>query len=179
VSYGITPHVRGWNGRPGRRATGGWARERSAGSTAGYITQSTSIWVVMPGRSWVQCHTMSGYVLLGHGYSENPVIVRTRVIIMGRRPKWVGLLVMIAGLFLLSPDLGLADRGGHGHRGHGHRRHWHGGSRVFIRPSIVVPFGLYTRPYWDVYPYPPVVVSPPPVYVQPSPPVAAAPAPPQ
>jgi hypothetical protein len=42
---------------------------------------------------------------------------------------------------------------------------------VFIRPSIVVPFGPYWGPYyWGPYPYPPVVVTPPPqVYVQPAP----------
>jgi len=121
---------------------------------------------------------------------------------MKTQRKWVSILVMLAVLLLVSAGPGYADRGRHGFRGHGFRghvfkghevrghgfRHHHhrfrgshrfGGPRVFIRPSIVVPFGLYGRPYWDAYPYPPVVVAPPPVYVQPSPPVVAAPPPPQ
>ena len=107
--------------------------------------------------------------------------------VMGTRQKWVAILVMLAGLLLLSADLGYTNRGGHRHWGHGHRGHghwghkhwghWHGGSRVFISPSIVVPFGPFWGPYWGAYPaYPPVVAAPP-VYVQPSPP--AAPPPPQ
>jgi hypothetical protein len=69
---------------------------------------------------------------------------------------------------------------GHKFRGHGFRGpHRFGGPRVFIRPSIVVPFGAYWAPYWEPYGYPPVVVAPSPrVYVEPSPPVAAEPPPP-
>jgi hypothetical protein len=133
---------------------------------------------------------------------------------MGTRQTWVGILVMLVGLLLLSADLGYTDRGGHrhwghGHRGHGHwghghrghrhwghwhRGHWHGGSRVFISPSIIVPFGPFWGPHWGWRPHwgwgpgwgwgphwgwgpgwphfahPPVVVIPPPAAVQPSPP---------
>jgi hypothetical protein len=116
---------------------------------------------------------------------------------MRTRPAWVGILVIIAVLLVISTVPGDADRGGHGYRGHGYRSHghpghghkgyghrgWHrsGGVRVFIGPSVVAPFGPYWRPYWEPYPYPPVVVAPsPPVYVEPAPPtVAQLPPPPQ
>ena len=84
---------------------------------------------------------------------------------MRRRQAWIGVLVMIAVLLVISAVPGHADRGGHGHGGHGHR-----GPRVFISPRVVVPFGVYGRPYWEPYPYPPVVMAPPPqVYVEPTP----------
>jgi hypothetical protein len=95
---------------------------------------------------------------------------------MRRRQTWIGVLAMIAVLLLLSTVPGHADRGGHGYKGHGHggyghKGHGHRGPRVFISPRIVVPFGAYWRPYWEPYPYPPVVIAPPPrVYVEPSPP---------
>jgi hypothetical protein len=79
---------------------------------------------------------------------------------------------MIAVLLVISTVPGHADRGGHGykghgHGGHGHKGHGHQGSRVFISPRVVVPFGAYWRPYWEPYPYPPVVMAPPPqVYVE-------------
>ena len=91
---------------------------------------------------------------------------------MSRRQMWIGVLVMIAVLLVISAVPGHADRGGHGykghgykghgHGGHGHRGHWHKGhghqgSRVFISPRVVVPFGVYGRPYWEPYSYPPVV----------------------
>jgi hypothetical protein len=105
---------------------------------------------------------------------------------MRRRQKWIGVLVLIAVLLVISTAPGYADRDGHGskghgyrshgHRSHGHGGHWHKGHRhreprVFVSPRIVVPFGAYWRPYWEPYPYPPVVVAPAPrVYVEPSPP---------
>jgi hypothetical protein len=95
---------------------------------------------------------------------------------MRRRQKWIGVLVVIAVLLLISTVPGHADRGrhgykGHGHGGHGHKGHGHRGPRVFISPRVVVPFGAYWRPYWELYPYPPVVMAPPPrVSVEPSPP---------
>jgi hypothetical protein len=116
---------------------------------------------------------------------------------MGARQKWAGILVMIAVLLLIGALPGYTDRGGHGYRGHGSRGHeyrghgyrghghrgWHrhGGVRVFIRPSIIVPFGAYWGPHWEPYDDPPVVVAPSPrVYVQHSPPAAAQlPPPPQ
>jgi hypothetical protein len=112
---------------------------------------------------------------------------------MGERRKWVGAIVILVVLLLISAVPGHTDRGGyrghgykgdghksHGHRGDGHRGHRHGrpygyrGPRVFIGPRLVVPFG----PYWEPYGYPPVVIAPSPhVYVQPLPPVAAQPYP--
>jgi hypothetical protein len=101
------------------------------------------------------------------------------VMAMGTRRKWVGTLVILAVLLWISAVPGHTDRGGHGYKGHGHKGHGHGGSRVFISPRIVVPFGAYWRPYWEPYPYPLVVIAPPPrVYIQPAPPIAAAPPPP-
>lgn len=103
---------------------------------------------------------------------------------MGTRRQWAGIIVILAVLLWISAVPGHTDRGGHGykghgHKGHGHRGHGHGGSRVFISPRIVVPFGAYWRPYWEPYPYPPLVIAPPPrVYAQPAPPIAAAPPPP-
>ena len=73
---------------------------------------------------------------------------------MRRRQMWIGVLVMIAVLLVISTVPGHADRGGHGYKGHGHGGHGH---------------GAYWRPYWE--PYPPVVMAPPPrVYVESSPP---------
>src|SRR5687768_8228380 len=51
---------------------------------------------------------------------------------MRRRQTWIGVLVMIAVLLLISTVPGHADRGGHGYKGHayrshGHRGHWHRG----------------------------------------------------
>jgi hypothetical protein len=80
---------------------------------------------------------------------------------MRTRQKWVGIILMLAVLLLVYAGPGHAWRGG----------------RVFISPSIVVPFGPFWGPSWGAYPYPPVVAAPPPVYVQPTPPVAAAPPP--
>jgi hypothetical protein len=103
---------------------------------------------------------------------------------MGTRRKWEVALIILAVLIGISTVPGHTDRGGHGyrehgHKGHGYRGHGHGGSRVFISPRIVVPFGAYWRPYWEPYPYPPVVIAPSPrVYVQSLPPIAAAPPPP-
>jgi hypothetical protein len=126
---------------------------------------------------------------------------------MGTGQKWAGMILMLAVLLVISSAPGYAGRGGHGFRGHGFKSHgfkehgfkehgfkghgfrghgfrgshWSGGTRVFIRPSIIVPFGAYGGPYWEPYAYPPVVVAPAPrVYVQPSPPVVAQlPPPPQ
>jgi hypothetical protein len=100
---------------------------------------------------------------------------------MRRRQTWIGVLVMIAVLLVISTVPGYADRGGHGYKGHGHgghgykgyghKGHGHRGPRVFISPRVVVPFGAYWSPYWEPYPSPPVVIAPPPqVYVEPSPP---------
>jgi hypothetical protein len=117
---------------------------------------------------------------------------KRKVIAMGTRRKWVGTIVILVALLVISSVPGYAERGGHGFRGHelrGHGFRGHGfrgphrfgGPRVFIRPSIIVPFGAYWGPHWEPYPYPPVVIAPSPrVYVQPSPPVAAQlPPPPQ
>jgi hypothetical protein len=105
---------------------------------------------------------------------------------MGTQRKWVGALVILAVLLVISAVPGHTDRGGHGYRGHGYRGHGYKGDghrgsyryrgpRVFISPRLVVPFG----PYWEPYPSPPVVIAPSPrLYIQPLPPVAVVPAPP-
>jgi hypothetical protein len=95
---------------------------------------------------------------------------------MGTRRQWVGALVILAVLLWTSVVPEYTDRGGHGYRGHGHKGHGHGGSRVFISPHIVVPFGAYWRPYWEPYGYPPVVIAPSPhAYAQASPPAQLPP----
>ena len=128
----------------------------------------------------------------GYGYGA----VR-KVITMGTRQKWIGMIALVATLLLGSAVPGHTDRGGHGggwHRGswrgggwHGHG--WHGGTRVGIGIGIG-PFwgpywGGYWRPYAYGYPYaypygyPPVVTVPSTqLYVQPSAPAAAPPPPP-
>jgi hypothetical protein len=73
---------------------------------------------------------------------------------LGKRLKWLEMMVLLMALLLASAAPGEA--------------------RVFIEPSIVVPFGPfwapYWTPYWAPYGYPPVVVAPsPPIYVQPPP----------
>ena len=102
---------------------------------------------------------------------------------MGRRQKWVGILVMLAVLLVVCAGPGHTDRGGHGFRGHGFkghtfRGHWHRGHGFrhgfhhgFRGPRVGIGIGLGTfwGPYWPTYAYPPVVVAPPPVVVQPSP----------
>jgi hypothetical protein len=68
------------------------------------------------------------------------------------RQTWIGVLVLISVLLLISTVPGHTDRGGdghkgHWHRGHGHKGHGHREPRVFISPRIVVPFGAYWRLY--------------------------------
>ena len=126
------------------------------------------------------------------GYKHGDV---RKVTTMRTQQKWIGMIVMLAALLLISAVPGHTDYGGdgyrghgyrgreyrgHGYRGHGHRGPYrYGGPRVFISPRLVVPFGPYWRPYWEPYGYPPVVVAPSPrVYVQPVPPVAAQSPPP-
>jgi hypothetical protein len=116
---------------------------------------------------------------------------KRKVMVMGTRQKWVGTIVILAALLFISSMPGYAGRGRHEFRGHEFRGHEFrgshhgfrgshhgfrgphrvGGLRVFIRPSIVVPFGLHGAPHWGSYGYLPVVITPSPrVYVQPSPP---------
>jgi hypothetical protein len=83
----------------------------------------------------------------------------------GKKLKWLGRIVLLAALLLVSAVPGYAR------------------VSVFIGPGVVVPFGPFWAPYWAPYAYPyaypPVVVAPPPpVYVQPSPPVSVQPPPP-
>jgi hypothetical protein len=90
------------------------------------------------------------------GYKHGDV---RKVITMRTQQKWIGMIVMLAALLLISAVPGHTDRGGHGYRGHGYRDHGHrgpyryGGPRVFISPRLVVPFGPYWRPYWEPYGY--------------------------
>src|SRR5919106_5986846 len=116
-------------------------------------------------------------------------MVARKVMAMGTRQKWVGILVMLAMLLFISAMPGYAERGGHGFRGHGFRGHGFrghgfrgphrfGGPRVFIRPHIVVPFRPFWGPYWRPYVSP--YASPyayPPVVAQPGPQVSAPPPP--
>jgi hypothetical protein len=71
------------------------------------------------------------------------------------RWQWLTILGMVVALLVTSPV-----------PGHAWRR-----ARVYVRPSIVVPFEPYWGPYyWGPYAYAPVIVTPPPpVYVQPAP----------
>lgn len=122
---------------------------------------------------------------------------------METRPKWVGLLVILAVLLCLSTLPGDADHGGHGSRGHGFRGHGHGhkghgfhhgfhhgfkghGHRGhgahhgfhhgYRGPRVRVGIGLGTfwGPYWGGEPYWPYEAYPP---VVAPPPVVAQPSP--
>jgi hypothetical protein len=111
---------------------------------------------------------------------------------MGTRQKQASILVMVAVLLASSALPGHTGRDGHGYRGHGSKGHesrghgyrghgyrkWYrsGGARVFISPSLVVPFGSYWGADWEPYDYPPIVAAPSPrVYVAPSPPAQPPP----
>jgi hypothetical protein len=97
----------------------------------------------------------------------------------GTRYLWVGIVVMLAVLFLASAVPGHAWRGGHGFRGRGfHGFHRFGGPRIGIGIGIGPFWGPYWGwgPYWPPYAYPysyPYVY--PPVVVQPAPPVSTPP----
>jgi hypothetical protein len=122
---------------------------------------------------------------------------------METRPKWVGLLVILAVLLCLSTLPGDADRGGHGSRGHGFRGHGHrhkghgfhhgfhhgfkghghrghgahhGFHHGYRGPRVRVGIGLGTfwGPYWGGEPYWPYEAYPP---VVAPPPVVAQPSP--
>jgi hypothetical protein len=127
-----------------------------------------------------------------------------KVITMGTRQKWLGMIVILATLLLGSAGLGYTWQGGHGGGGHrggwhgGHRGGWHGGhgwggTRFGIGIGIGPFWGPYWGPYWGgywrpyasgypyAYPYgyPPVVTVPSTqLSVQPSAPAAAQPPPP-
>jgi hypothetical protein len=133
-------------------------------------------WTGNTGRLWV------------HFQETCAICSKRKVMAMGTRRQWVGTLVIMVVLLVISTVPGHTDRGGHGykghgHRSHGHRSHWHGGHRhgghwhrgwhrsggvrLFISPGLVVPFGSY----WEPYPDPPVVIAPSPrVHVPPAPP---------
>jgi hypothetical protein len=90
---------------------------------------------------------------------------------MRTRQKWVGIIVVLAALLILSAGLGYAWDGGHG---------FHGGFHWFGGPRIGIGIGPFWAPYWGAYPYypyPPVVVAPPPVVVHPSQQLSIQPAP--
>jgi hypothetical protein len=117
----------------------------------------------------------SRYALRGSGQGD-----ARKVRVMGTRPQWVGLLVMLAVLLCLSTLPGYADRGRHRDKGHaytshrhrGHRHRGHGFHHGLRGPRVRVGIGLGTfwGPYWPRYAYPPVVAAPPLVVVQPAPP---------
>jgi hypothetical protein len=80
------------------------------------------------------------------GYEHGDVM---KVITMGTRQKWLGMIVILATLLLGSAGLGYAWQGGRGggwHGGHG----WHGGTRIGIGLGI----GPFWGPYWAPYSYP-------------------------
>jgi hypothetical protein len=109
-------------------------------------------------------------------------MVTRKVMGMGTRQKWVGMILLVAALLLAGAGPGQAWRGGHGFRGHGFH-HGFRGPRVAIGIGIGAgPFwGPYWGwgPYWPRYAYPPVVIAPPPVVVQPSQQLPVQPPPPQ
>jgi hypothetical protein len=96
---------------------------------------------------------------------------------MATRQKWMGMIVILAMLFLGSAGPGYAWQGGW------HGGGWWGGPRVGIGIGVGPFWGPYWGPYWGSYAYPyvypPVVTVPSTqVYVQPSAPAAAQPPPP-
>jgi len=117
------------------------------------VTADLAFGMAIPGRSGVhycQLPCLSHCAVRGYGAQGKDRVIR-KVKAMETKRKWAGIILMLAVLLLA-------------YAGEGHT--WRGG--VFIRPSIVVPFG----PFWGPHPYayPPVVMAPPPVVVQPSPP---------
>lgn len=96
------------------------------------------------------------------GIRERGIVMRNRHEVMGTRQKWMWIVMILGVLLVTSAVPGYAR------------------VRVFVRPSVVVPFGPYYAhyggPYWAPYDYPAVVVTPPPtVYVQPAPQAPAQP----
>jgi hypothetical protein len=113
------------------------------------------------------CRRAAGCYITGsaHGHRRKVITMHTRHSTRGNRQKWVVMLVLLAVWLVASPVPGHAWRGG----------------RVFISPSIVVPFGPFWRPYWGPSPYAYPYASPyayPPIVVQPSPQVSVQPPPP-
>jgi hypothetical protein len=98
---------------------------------------------------------------------------------MRTRQKWVGIIVVLAALLILSAGPGHTWGGRHGFGGHGFHHGFHHG---FGGPRIAIGIGPFWGPYWGPYGYPygypPVVAVPSTqVYVQPSAPAAAQPPP--
>ena len=94
---------------------------------------------------------------------------------MRTRQKWVGIIVVLVALLILSAGPGHTWGGGHGFGGHGFGGHGfhHGfhdfrGFHRFGGPRIGIGIRPFWGPYWGAYPYPyaypPGVVAPPPVY---------------
>jgi hypothetical protein len=85
------------------------------------------------------CRRAAGCYITGsaHGHRRKVITMHTRHSTRGNRQKWVVMLVLLAVWLVASPVPGHAWRGG----------------RVFISPSIVVPFGPFWRPYWGPSPY--------------------------
>jgi hypothetical protein len=136
----------------------------------------------------VSRHVVGGDVSQGmDGDARKEMAMRTR-------QKWVGIIVVLAALLILSAGPGYARPGGHGggghggswHGGHGGGRHgghgwgghggkWHGGKwhqghrwagpRVGIGIGLGPFWGPYWGPYWGSYAYPYVY---PPVVTVPS-----------
>jgi hypothetical protein len=74
---------------------------------------------------------------------------------MGTGRKWVGTIVILVVLLLISAVPGHTDRGGHGYRGHGYRGHGfrghgfhHGFHRGFKGPRVHIGIGLGT--FWGL-----------------------------
>ena len=135
--------------------------------------------MAMPGRLGVQYSKYAVYARSLTGDEHGDV---RKVMTMGTRQKWAGMIVILATLLLGSAGAGYAWQGGHGGGWHGggwHRDHGWGGPRVGIGIGIGPFWGPYWGPYAYPYGYPPVVAVPSTqVYVQPSPPAPAQPPPP-
>jgi hypothetical protein len=79
----------------------------------------------------------------------------------GKKPKWMGMIVMLAALLSASAGPSYAW-GGHGFRG------FHGGFHGFGGPRIAIGIGPFWGPFWtpyaypygEPYAYPPVVIAP-------------------
>ena len=84
---------------------------------------------------------------------------------MRTRQKWVGIIVVLATLLILSAGPGHTRGGGHRGREHGFHHRFHRGFHRFGGPRIGLRIGIgpFWAPQWGAYPYypyPPMLVYP-------------------